>query len=194
VELSSEDCIAPSAVYQPPSTPPSTASSYPAEPAAVNKRRAIRRNLIEASSLTNSSTLLPYAPLRKSTRRKKISSNDCSTCGKTYKTERGLNSHGRQAHKSIPQFDGTSDELELPFIFESEFAKEDVLFTLEEVLTDEINVELISRTKVDDDIRSGDYVFSIRVSPPNMDWNWPVMNTIQREVLKNLRNGSSSCC
>ena len=119
---------------------------------------------------------------------------DCSTCGKTYKTERGLNSHGRQAHKSIPQFDGTSDELELPFIFESEFAKEDVLYTLEEVLTDEINVELISRTKVDDDIRSGDYVFSIRVSPPNMDWNWPVMNTIQREVLKNLRNGSSSCC
>ena len=76
MELSSEVCIAPSAVYQPPSTPPSTSSSYPAEPAAVNKRRAIRRNLIEASSLTNSSTLLPYAPLRKSTRRKKISSNE----------------------------------------------------------------------------------------------------------------------
>ena len=64
---------------------------------------------------------------------------ECSTCGKNYKTERGLNSHRRQAHKSIPQFDGTSDELELQFTFESEFAKEDVLYTLEEVLTDEIN-------------------------------------------------------
>ena len=101
-----------------------------------------------------------------------------------YKTERDLNSHIRQAHTNSPQFDGTCDEI--PFTFESEFAKEDVLYTLEEVLTDEINVELISRTKVADDVRSADYVFSIRVCPPSMDWKWLVMNQIQREVLKNL--------
>lgn len=74
VELSPEVSVAPSAVYQPPSTPVSTSSAC--IPNAGNKRRN-RRNLVQDCSTTeSSSTLLPVAPLKKSTRSKKISLND----------------------------------------------------------------------------------------------------------------------
>ena len=46
--------------------------------------------------------------------------------------------------------DGTSEELDISFSFESEYATEDVMYTIEEVLTDEIKVEINSRVKVGD--------------------------------------------
>ena len=118
---------------------------------------------------------------------------ECCICEKNYKTERGLNSHFGQSHRCIPQMDGTSEELDISFSFESEYATEDVMYTIEEVLTDEIKVEINSRVKVGN-ARSSEYLFSIRVSPPSIDWQWPDMNQIQREVLKNLRKDSSICC
>ena len=118
---------------------------------------------------------------------------ECCICEKTYKTERGLNSHIGQSHRSIPQVDGTSEELDISFTFESEYANEDVMYTIEEVIMNEIKVELLSRVKVGD-VRSAEHVFSIRVSPSSSDWQWPEMNQLQRKVLKNLRKGSSICC
>ena len=67
------------------------------------------------------------------------------------------------------------------------------MYTIEEVLTDEIKVDLLSRDKVGD-VRSAEHVFSIRVCPSSIDWKWPEMNQLQRKVLKNLRKESSICC
>ena len=87
-------------------------------------------------------------------------------------------------------FDGTSEQLDICFTFDSEYANEDVMYTIEEVLTDEIKVNLLSREKVGD----AEHVFSIRVCPSSIDWQWPEMNQLQRKVLKNLRKESSICC
>ena len=106
-----------------------------------------------------------------------------------------INSHTRQAHKSIPQVDGASEELEILYTFESEFAVEDVMYTVEEVCTKEVEVELISRLKAKvGDITSAEHVFTIRLSPPSNCWQWPEMSNMQREILMNLRKGSSLYC
>ena len=63
-----------------------------------------------------------------------------------------------QVQKNIPQVDGASEELDIIYAFESEFAEEDVHYTLEEVLTKEIDVELIARVKVGE-IRSAEYAY-----------------------------------
>ena len=64
----------------------------------------------------------------------------CFQCDRNFQTERGLNSHTRQAHKSIPQVDGASEELEILYTFESEFALEDVMYTVEEVCTKKLKL------------------------------------------------------
>ena len=119
----------------------------------------------------------------------------CLQCERNFRNERGLNSHIRQAHKDIPQVDGAIEELERLYKFESEFAIEDVMYTLEEVCTEEVEIDLISRVKAKvGDITSGEHVFTIRVSHPTDDWKWPEMNTMQREILMNLRKESSFYC
>ena len=98
-------------------------------------------------------------------------------------------------NKSIPQVDGASEELEILYTFESEFAVEDVMYTVEEVCTKEVEVELISRLKAKvGDITSAEHVFTIRLSPPSNCWQWPEMSNMQREILMNLRKGSSLYC
>ena len=98
-----------------------------------------------------------------------------------------------QVQPNIPQVDGASEKLDILYAFESEFAEEDVIYTLKEVLTEEIDLELIARVKVGD-IRSAEYAYSVRVSPLSDDWLWPEMNKIQIDVLRNLRKGSPRCC
>ena len=116
-------------------------------------------------------------------------------CERNFQSERGLNSHIRQAHKGIPQVDGVSEELEILYEFESEFATEDVMYTLEEVCTKEVEIDLLSRVKAKvGDITSGEHVFTIRVSHPTDNWKWPEMNKMQREILMNLRKESSFYC
>ena len=103
------------------------------------------------------------------------------------KRERGLKTHIGHAHKKIPQVDG-SDELDNLFSFESEFAQEDVEYTLDEALSSEVCVELISRVKIGD-VKGANYMYTVSVCPPDKDWQWPKMSEIQKDVFRNLRNG-----
>ena len=88
-----------------------------------------------------------------------------------------------------------SEELDNIFSFESEFAQEDVEYTLEEALSAEICVELVSRVKIGDE-KGANYLYTVSVSPPGKikNWQWPEMSDIQKEVFRNLKSGLSLCC
>ena len=106
---------------------------------------------------------------------------------------RGLKLHEGHAHKTIPQLDGCSgDELSnCIYTFESNYAKEDIEYTLVEVLTEKICQELVSIVKIGSK-RSADHLCTVRLSIP-MLWEWPEMNRLQAEVIKNLKL-SHMCC
>ena len=88
-----------------------------------------------------------------------------------------------------------SEELDNIFSSESEFAQEDVEYTLEEALSAEVCVELVSRVKIGD-VKGANYLYTVSVSPPGKikNWQWPEMSDIQKEVFRNLKSGLSLCC
>lgn len=117
----------------------------------------------------------------------------CELCDSKFRNMRGLKSHEGHAHKTIPQLDGCSgDELSnCIYTFESNYAKEDIEYTLVEVLTEKICQELVSIVKIGSK-RSADHLCTVRLSIP-MLWEWPEMNRLQAEVIKNLKL-SHMCC
>ena len=118
----------------------------------------------------------------------------CDKCESIFKNIRGLKTHQGRAHKIIPQVDGPGEELEddCIYTFVSNYGREDIDYTLVEVLSDEIECELISREKVGHD-RSADHLCTIRVIKSIDDWQWPGMNGLQNDVIKNLKRVSSCC-
>ena len=107
---------------------------------------------------------------------------------------KGLKTHQGHVHKNIPQVDGPSEELEddCIYTFVSNYGREDIDYTLVEVLSEEIECELIYREKVGND-RSADHLCKVRVVIPSDDWQWPVMNGLQNDVIKTLKR-IPSCC
>ena len=107
---------------------------------------------------------------------------------------RALKTHQGRVHKDIPQVDGPGEELEddCIYTFVSNYGREGIDYTLVEVLSDEIKCELISGEKVGHD-RSADHLCTIRVIKPIDDWQWPGMNGLQNDVIKNLKRVFSSC-
>ena len=93
----------------------------------------------------------------------------------------------------IPQLDGCSgDEFRnCIYTFESNYAKEDIVYTLEEVLSDNINQQLVSMVKIGSK-RSADHLCTVRLLIPIV-WEWPEMNGLQTEVIKSLQL-SHMCC
>ena len=96
--------------------------------------------------------------------------------------------------KTILQVDGTSDTFESTYSFVSDFAREDIDYTIEEVITEAIDVKVISREKIGDPRKSAEYLYTISVGTPSDDWQWPKMSGLQSDVLKMLKKGSSICC
>ena len=117
----------------------------------------------------------------------------CDLCDMAFKTVRGLKAHKGRTHKKIPQFDGASEELEDTFTFLSDYAEEDITYTLVESLTKEIDFEMVSRVKTKD-VKSADHVCTVRVSVPYHDWQWPRLNDIQEKVFRDLKRGSHHSC
>ena len=93
--------------------------------------------------------------------------------------------------KTILQVDGTSDTFESTYSFVSDFAR-DIDYTIEEVITEAIDVKVISREKIGDPRKSAEYLYTISVGSD--DWQWPNMSGLQSDVLKMLKKGSSICC
>ena len=113
----------------------------------------------------------------------------CDQCDSTFGNTRGLKVHKRQVHKIIPQLDGFEDELDndCEYTFESDYGEEDIQYTLEEM---NIASKLVSRVKIGNH-RSANHLCTISVSGDG--WQWPVMNGLQKEVIKNLKRSPSSC-
>ena len=111
----------------------------------------------------------------------------------TLKNVRGLKAHNSRVHKKIPQFDGPCEELGETFTFLSDYAEEDVQYTLVETLSEEIGFDMLSRVKTKDK-KSADHLCTVKVLLPHDDWQWPMLTEIQSKVFRNLKKGSPSSC
>ena len=121
----------------------------------------------------------------------------CDQCDSEFRNTRGLKAHKGRIHKSIVQLDGFGEEpdtVEQEYTFESSYGEEDVEYTLVEILSDDIPCKLVSRVKIGND-RSANHLCTVEMSIPGDEWQWPAMNTLQTEVIKNLKlKRSPSCC
>ena len=117
----------------------------------------------------------------------------CDLCDVTLKNVRGLKAHNARVHKKIPQCDGPCEELEETFTFLSDYAEEDVKYTLVETLPEEIGFDMISRVKTKDK-KSADHLCTVTVVLPYDDWQWPSLTEIQAKVFRNLKRESPSSC
>ena len=111
----------------------------------------------------------------------------CELCDLKFGNKRGLNIHVGLTHKVIPQLDGCGEEklFNCIYTFESDYAEEDIEYTLVEVFTDIIDQELVSRVKIGSE-RSANHLCTVRLTIPN-EWQWPVMTKVQKEVIKSLK-------
>ena len=110
----------------------------------------------------------------------------CDQCELTFRNTRGLKTHKGRVHKMIQQLDGFEEEPDndYEYTFESNYGEEDILYTLEEL---NIVSKLVSRVKIGSD-RSANRLCTVIVSIPRDGWQWPGMNGLQREVIKNLKS------
>ena len=119
---------------------------------------------------------------------------ECDLCESKFRKKRGLSAHKGHAHKTISQLDGAGEEPEdeCIYTFVSDYAREDIDYTLEEVLSEGIECEMISREKIGHE-RSAEHLCTIRVVIPSDAWQWPVMVGVQKIVIKDLKPNSSCC-
>ena len=108
-----------------------------------------------------------------------------------------MRTHVGKKHKAtgspIPQVDGASyasselAEASVVYTFESEFAEEDILYTLDEILSDQVETELVSRVRLYGP-RSAIHLCTLVIKlPPDKNFLWPEMNREQTEVIKDLK-------
>ena len=126
----------------------------------------------------------------------KASSRDflCAECGKKFASLKNMRIHiGRQHNQTenrspIPQLDGTScgDYQTLTYTFVSDYADEDIMYTLREIFPDSFETKLLARLKLGG-LNSADYLFTVQLNPPDDEFIWPTMNKIQAEVLKEVK-------
>ena len=96
--------------------------------------------------------------------------------------------HKATTGSPIPQLDGGFEILEefVNYTFVSEYATEDILYTLEEILPTDVETNLVSHVRTMEP-RSADHLCTIRIKLPAPQYfQWPDMNRIQKEVIKDL--------
>ena len=96
----------------------------------------------------------------------------------------------RSRHGSpIPQIDGAARDISeqiVTYTFKSDFAEEDIIYTLDEILTDEIETQLKSRVRLYGP-RSAAHLCTVVIKlPPEKTFTWPEMTSDQAEVFKDL--------
>ena len=91
---------------------------------------------------------------------------------------------------TIPQLDGEPAMLDefLTYTFVSEFAREDIDYTLREIFPVEMEAKLTSRVKAPHyGPRSADHLCSVQIKlPDDQRFSWPEMMADQAEVFKDL--------
>ena len=122
---------------------------------------------------------------------------NCDICDSKFKNLRGLRAHKGRLHKAtgspITQLDGEDDtdcdtsEKCLNCTFVSDFRREDVEYTLEEIFPEEIRTTILSHKKVGDRL-SADRLFSVLIQlPDDRRFSWPEMSADQAVVFKNVQ-------
>ena len=87
---------------------------------------------------------------------------------------------------AIPQVDGTVDE-EVVLTFVSDFHREDIEYTLKEVIPVDVEMELISVVRIGG-LKSADQLCTLQIRmPPEKKFIWPVMSQSQTGVIKALQ-------
>ena len=115
----------------------------------------------------------------------------CDSCDKKFKNLKGLRTHVAKKHKAspspIPQLDGTCEVVNeaATYDFVSEYHKEDILYTLEEIFPGS-KVEMVSRVKVGGTL-SADHLCSVQIEQDTGNFCWPQMNSDQAVVFKDIK-------
>ena len=91
--------------------------------------------------------------------------------------------------EGIPQVDGNFDA-EVEYTFVSDFHKEDIEYTIKELIPENIEIKLVSVVRIGG-LQSADQLWTLVMKMPpekNFIWpGWPMMSTSQSEVIKNLK-------
>ena len=117
----------------------------------------------------------------------------CDLCDNKFRSVRGLRTHEGKMHKEtigsrIPQLDGECETLEefVTYTFVSEYAAEDIIYTLEEIFPADVETKLVSQVRTKDP-RSADHFCTLQIKlPAPQHFSWPKMNRTQEEVIKDL--------
>ena len=90
--------------------------------------------------------------------------------------------------EGIPQVDGTFDVEEV-YTFLSDFHKEDIEYTIRELIpTEEIETNLASVVRVGG-LQSAEQLCTLVIKmPPEKNFIWPIMSKTQSEVIKELKS------
>ena len=108
----------------------------------------------------------------------------CELFDNKFQSLKGLRTHEGKKHRAsnspIPQLD------DITWNFSSEYADDDVDFTIEEMFPYSDEIKVLSKTKVTEP-RSAEHLFRVKIKlPPEHMFSWPVMTATQLDVLKNL--------
>ena len=88
--------------------------------------------------------------------------------------------------QAIPQVDGTVDE-ELLYTFVSDFHREDIEYTVKELIPADIETKLISVVRIGG-LQSADQLCKLQIKmPQDKNFTWPRMSPSQLEVIKELK-------
>ena len=119
--------------------------------------------------------------------------NSCDLCDLELNSVSELRTHKRRMHKAsagspIPQLDGESENVgnSITYTFVSEFALEDINYTLREIFP-HMEMNLLSRVKMIGPW-SADHLCTLEINHPVLEnFSWPEMSRVQVEVIKDIQ-------
>ena len=86
----------------------------------------------------------------------------------------------------IPQVGGVGDT-EVVYTFVSDFHKEDIQYTLQEFIPENVDTELVSVVRIGG-LQSADQLCTVVIKmPPDRNFTWPAMSKLQSDVIKDLK-------
>ena len=114
----------------------------------------------------------------------------CNLCDARFSSLRAIQTHEGKKHKvtgsPIPQVDGASDE-EVVYTFISDFHKEDIEYTLQELFSENIEKMFESGVRMGG-LQSEDQLCTLLIKiPPEQNFRWPRMSKSQSAVIKDLK-------
>ena len=117
---------------------------------------------------------------------------NCDLCDRQFSSLRALRTHQARMHKAsavspIPQIDGGGEDFgnNVTFTFVSEYALEDIEYTVREIFPD-VETNLLSRVKLIGPW-SADHLCTLEINLSSENFSWPELSRCQKEVLKDIQ-------